>query len=158
EDMPTKYGLTAFGLVCLLSVARPLSAQVANLPVVDLLDTINGQTDVFYLGTDQHLHQLYFDGGWHHTDVTASTGADIADSMSPLDALLDPSYNPPDVFYIGRDGHVPISYFDGTTWHAADATAAAGAMPPLTFSPLASLQDTIHATPDVFYIGTDQHV
>src|SRR5690349_10821752 len=34
-------------------------------PLADLLDTINGTPDVFYLGWDSHVHILYFDDAWH---------------------------------------------------------------------------------------------
>jgi hypothetical protein len=138
------------------AAAGAANAAVGS-PLADLFDTIHATSDVFYLGVDHHVHILYFNGSWHTADVTAAAGAANAAVGSPLVDLLDTVNSTPDVFYLGADQHLHILYFNGS-WHTGDVTAAAGAPNAATGSPLADLLDPIHRTPDVFYLGADQHV
>jgi hypothetical protein len=45
------------------AAGAPNAALGASL--ADMLDTIYGTPDVFYEGTDQNVHVLYFNGSWH---------------------------------------------------------------------------------------------
>lgn len=50
-----------------------------------------GTHHVFYIDINQHLDQLYYNGTWHFQDLTASAGAPLCISMSPLTSFVDPS-------------------------------------------------------------------
>ena len=110
------------GLAVALLTARSGHAQTA-VGLTSMLDTIYKTTDVFWLGTDQHVHLDYFNGSWNTSDVTADAGAPPAAAGSALTSVLDTIYRTPDVFYVGTDQHVHILYFNGS-WHTTDLTAA----------------------------------
>lgn len=105
---------------------------------------------VFVPGTEDTFARVAIDNLSFDNSGTAAAGSPLAD-------LLDTIYRTPDVSYLGEDRHVHIQYFDGS-WHTTDVTAAAGAPNAAAGSPLADLLDTIYGTPDVFYLGADQHV
>ena len=112
---------------------------------------------VFFIGTDNHVHELFIDGGsWADNDLTALAGAVPPTPTSALTGypLSDDSQH---VFFIGTDNHVHELFIDGGSWADNDLTALAGAVPPtptsaLTGYPLSN--DSQH----VFFIGTDSHV
>jgi hypothetical protein len=60
---------------------------------------------VVYRGTDDHIHELVFNGGWCHNDLTGAAGA-------PANAAGDPAVHPWDVdstlhvLYRGTDDHI----------------------------------------------------
>ena len=112
---------------------------------------------VFFIGTDNHVHELFIDGGsWADNDLTALAGAVPPTPTSALTGypLSDDSQH---VFFIGTDNHVHELFIDGAGWVDNDLTTLAGAVPPtptsaLTGYPLSN--DSQH----VFFIGTDSHV
>src|SRR5271157_5112098 len=110
-----------------------------------------------YIGTDQHVHQFWFNGTWHVGDLTAATGAPNVAAGSALASQFNSLENTAEVYYIGTDQHVPQSWFNGT-WHAGDLTAATGASNVAAGSALASQFNSLENTAEVYYIGTDQHV
>ncbi|MBZ5504323.1 MAG: hypothetical protein LAO78_02450 [Acidobacteriia bacterium] len=116
-----------------------------------------GSMEVYYIGTDQHVHALWFDGAWHTADLTATTGALNAIAGSPLTVLHDPLANTMELEYIGTDQHVHLLFYDGL-WHTEDLTAMTGALNAAANSGLASEVNTIGNSVEVHYIGTDQHI
>jgi hypothetical protein len=136
------------------AVAPPAAAGNA---LTSLLDTVNRTPDVFYLGKDQQVHILYFNGTWQTSNVTADAAAPPAAAGGYLTSLLDTIYGTPDVFYLDKDQQVHILYFNGT-WQTSDVTADAAAPPAAAGSTTTSLLDTTNRTPDVFYVGKDQQV
>jgi hypothetical protein len=147
------YGLSTFAT---LLIPVPALAQYGG-SIAGLLDTIYRTPDVFYLGADQHVHILGFNGSWHTTDVTADAGAPYATPAAGLSTLLDTVHRTLDVFYMGEDGDVHILYFNNS-WQTTDVTADAGAPSTGFVYALSSLLDTTRGTPDVFYLGDDFHV
>ena len=116
---------------------------------------------VFFIGTDNHVHELFIDGGsWADNDLTALAGAGAV-PPTPTSALAgyrlsDDSQH---VFFIGTDNHVHELFIAGAGWHDNNLTtlAGAGAVPPTPTSALAGYplsDDSQH----VFFIGTDSHV
>jgi hypothetical protein len=115
---------------------------------------------VFFIGTDNHVHELFIapGGRWADNDLTVLAGPGAV-PPTPTSALT--SYPLSDdsqhVFFIGTDNHVHELFIDGGSWTDNDLTAQAGAVPPtpttaLTGYPLSN--DSQH----VFFIGTDSHV
>jgi hypothetical protein len=115
---------------------------------------------VFYLGTDNHVHELYWTGGtaWHKDDPTSLAGAPAATSGSALTSFVDGS-GVMHVFYLSSQ-NVRELYWSGS-WHTDNATSQAGA--PLdavgsaltSFANSSGLGDTgMH----VMYLGTNEHV
>lgn len=128
-------------------------------PVLSALtDTIYNTPRIFYLGGDRHVHQYYLDGVWKADDPTMDAGATLADPSSALATLLDPANNGPEVFYVGTDQHVHILRYDNGSWLTADVSGDGGGPPAAPGTALTALFDSINQTPDVFYLGTDQHV
>jgi hypothetical protein len=118
---------------------------------------------VFFIGTDNHVHELFIDGaGWVDNDLTASAnaGAGAVPPTPTSDLTGYPLGNSQHVFFIGTDSHVHELFIDGAGWAdndlTASANAGAGAVPPTPTSDLTGypLGNSQH----VFFIGTDDHV
>ena len=113
---------------------------------------------VFFIGTDNHVHELFIagDGRWDDNDLTTLAGAVAPAATSALTGhrLSDDSQH---VFFIGTDNHVHELFIAGAGWADNDLTTLAGAVPPTPASALTGHRlsdDSQH----VFFIGTDNHV
>src|ERR1700733_7011597 len=115
----------AIGLAVTLSTAIAGHAQ-APLRLTSLFDTFYNTPDLFWLGTDQHVHLSYYNGNWQTTDATLAAGALAAVPESALTSLYDPINRTPDVFYVDTNQHVRILGFTGL-WGTTDMTTDAGA-------------------------------
>ncbi|MCW2650296.1 MAG: hypothetical protein JWR32_1272 [Mycobacterium sp.] len=119
----------------------------------------NDSKHVFFIGTDNHVYELYFTAGtgWVYNDLTALARAVPPTPTSALDGfrLSDDSKH---VFFIATDNHVHELFIaSGGRWDDNDLTALAGAVAPAAASALAGFRlsdDSQH----VFFIGTDNHV
>jgi Abnormal spindle-like microcephaly-assoc'd, ASPM-SPD-2-Hydin/Protein of unknown function (DUF1573)/Fungal fucose-specific lectin len=119
----------------------------------------NDSQHVNYIGTDNHVHELYITAGaaWVDNDLTEEAGAVPPKATSALDGyrLSDDSQH---VFFIGTDNHVYELYITaGAGWIYNDLTALARAVPPNPTTALDGFRlsdDSKH----VFFIGTDNHV
>jgi hypothetical protein len=111
-------------------------------------------------GPDGHIHELYWDGQWHHNDLTNATGAPLA-FEAPW-AYVFAAQGTQHVIYLGlgangqgTDGHIHELYWDGQ-WHHNDLTAATGA--PTTAIPPVGYAFETQRTQHVFYLsGGDIH-
>jgi hypothetical protein len=113
---------------------------------------------VFFIGTDNHVHELFIAGaGWHDNDLTALAGAVAPAAASALTGYRLVGDDSLHVFFIGTDNHVHELFFAGGSWAANNLTALAGAVPPTPTSALTGypLSDN---SQHVFFIGTDSHV
>ena len=64
-----------------------------------------GTQHVDYLGSDNHIHELWWDNhGWHHNDLTTTTGAPPA-AGAPAGYVFD-SQGTQHVDYRGSDNHI----------------------------------------------------
>ena len=142
--------------VCL---ATCMISSAFGSSLVSEFNPISNAVEVNYIATDQHVHQLWFNGAWHVTDLTTDTGAPNVAAGSALVSEFNPIANPNTVElnYIGTDQHVHQFWFNGT-WHVGDLTAATGAPNVAAGSALASQFNSLENTAEVYYIGTDQHV
>ncbi|MFF3543983.1 hypothetical protein [Streptomyces platensis] len=108
-----------------------------------------------YLGSDNHVHELWWDDGWHHNDLTAAAGA-LANVSGRVYGYVHPGDGTQHVNYRDASRHVHELWWDGD-WHHNDLTAAAHA--PANASGTA--YGYVHpgeGTQHVNYFGTDDHV
>ncbi len=164
DVIPSLEGLTVSGGRLNVNKAINMCNQPPNASsnLADLLDPTDRTVDVFSVGADQHVHQFSYSpsSGWHTSDVTVLAGAPLAASQSRVSNVFDTIDGTPDVFYVGIDQHINLLWFTPSSgqWHTTDVTAKTGGELAEIGSPLTSLMDTISGTPDVFYVGVDQHV
>ncbi len=114
---------------------------------------------VNFIGTDDHVHELYIAPGrsWVDNDLTALAGAVAPAAGSALDGYWgsDASVH---VNFIGTDGHVHELYIaPGRSWVDNDLTALAGAVAPAAGSALDGYWGS-DGSQHVNFIGTDGHV
>jgi hypothetical protein len=104
-------------------------------PLVGYVTSNNNQQHVIFNGIvgnnivtqEVHVFELYYDGAWHHNDLTQLAGAPPVNrnqNRFGLDGYVTSSNNQQHVNYIGNDLHVHELYYDGA-WHHNDLTAAA---------------------------------
>jgi zinc metalloprotease ZmpB len=115
---------------------------------------------VFFIGTDNHVHELFIDGGsWADNDLTvsANAGAGAVPPTPTSDLTGYPLGNSQHVFFIGTDNHVHELFIDGAGWVDNDLTTLASAVPPAPTSDLTGYP-LGNGSQHVFFIGTDSHV
>jgi len=118
---------------------------------------------VFFIGDDNHIHELYYDTAWHHNDLTASSGG-AGQPVGHLAAHVWEKQGTAHVFYIGSGPeswvpHLRELYYDGK-WHDHSLSQAIPDAP-LPTEDIASLVSYVFKkqnTQHVFYIGADYHV
>jgi hypothetical protein len=96
--------------------------------------TFNNQRHIIFSGRENHVHELYHDGAWHHKDLTALAGAPSLNSESALVGYQTAFNNQQHVIFSvgvasklpGTAAHVHELYHDGA-WHHKDLTASVGA-------------------------------
>ena len=84
------------------------------------------QQHVNYLTMDGHVHELVYDNGWHHRDLTKDAGAPLAAPGSALHGYMSFNPNQQHVNYLGEDGRVYELVYDNG-WSPHDLTSDAGA-------------------------------
>ena len=89
----------------------------------------NEQQHVIYFGEDDdHVHEVFFDNGWHPNDLTLTVGVPRPPRFSAMDGYATGWNKQQHVNYIDADGHVQELFFDNG-WHPNDLTLTAGAAP-----------------------------
>jgi hypothetical protein len=76
---------------------------------------------LFYVGADNHVHQLYFGSSWTDQDLTAYSNGPQAMSGSAMSSFPDDAGE--HVFYTGEDQHVHQLYYSAE-WTDQDLTAS----------------------------------
>jgi|GEM_PF-752730 len=121
----------------------------------------DGSIHVFYIGSNQHIYQLYWysNGGWTNQDITAITGTGLAAVGSKLTAVA-PSSGPIPlaVFYEATNQHIYQWYWSPTPgWQNQDLSASTSNTAAAVGSAITSgiMND---GSWQVFYIGSNQHV
>jgi len=112
---------------------------------------------VFYVGSDKHVHNLHWDGAWHHTDLTTSAGApaNVA-TANVFGVSAHPFWDTQHVFYRSTDQHLwelRWGRFDG--WSAADLTSTAGVSASVSGRPVSYVLGNAQ---HVVFVGEDQHL
>jgi hypothetical protein len=141
-------------------------AVAANSSVSGMFDPNSGTDAVFYVGTDSHLHELYFStsGIWSNIDVTASTSGPALLASTPLVAHINSVAGSEEVFYFDPSSNVRESWAwssSSTTWHsdAASLNSYAGGAPAAELgSPLITDVNTAALLDDVYYVGSNQNI
>jgi hypothetical protein len=135
-----------------LAPGADLTGGLAAMAVGD-----NGDERVYYLSRNPagHVQQLAWIGQWVRTDITGSTAAKQGSSVAVTGAgrSLDPR-----VYYVGGDGHVLESAWDGSGWSFRDVTASVPTLTQPAEGGLAATSTGDNYDPRVYYIGADAHV
>jgi hypothetical protein len=108
-----------------------------------------------YRGTDNHVHELWFNGAWHHNDLTVAAGNAPPAASSPRGYTWSVD-NTEHAIYRGADNHIHELWFNGA-WHHNDLTAAAGNAPLAAADP-AGYTWSVDKTQHVLYRGVDNHI
>ncbi|GAB3581884.1 hypothetical protein GCM10027406_23900 [Leifsonia lichenia] len=120
-----------------------------------------GSQHVDYVGADQHVHELWWDAaGWHHNDLTASTGASPAALGShPFGYAFESQSRQPvatqHVIYQGSDRYIHELWWDASGWHVNELTSAA-AQSFATNSDVQAFVEPDNASQNVYY-QSDAH-
>lgn len=86
----------------------------------------NSQQHVDFIDSNYHLHELYYSGGWHHSDLTQLLGGVPPwYEGTPLAGYVTSFDNRQHINFIDNDYHVQELWYD-TAWHQTDLSAAAG--------------------------------
>ena len=117
----------------------------------------NQQQHVNYLDPGGHVHELYFDGAWHHNDLTALTGAPAAVAGSAIDGYDTTFNNQQHINFMDGNGHVHELYFD-SAWHHNDLTALAGAPAAARGSAIDGYQTGSNSQQHVNFMDANGHV
>ncbi len=113
-----------------------------------------------YTGTDQHVHQLYFqyannpNNAWIDQDLTSKSGGLPVAACSALSTFV--SGGEQHVVYFGVNGDVLQSWYSGGGWYYQDLTAGYGGTPPITSQGLTTFL-TPSGEQHVAYVGTDRY-
>ncbi|TDU80683.1 hypothetical protein [Streptomyces sp. KS 21] len=108
---------------------------------------------VVYLGTDGHVHELWFHhgSGWNHNDLTTAAPGNVAAlGLTGYTWDVDQTQH---VVYRGTDGHVHELWFHhGSGWNHNDLTTAAPGSPEPHGLPTGYTWD-VDQTQHVVYLG-----
>jgi hypothetical protein len=141
-----------------LNAAASGAPPVFSFPTAYVYGT-QGQQHVLYIGApfDGHVHELWWDGDWHHHDLMDGSGFPLALSEPRGHEYLAESTE--NVVYKGQDNHLHLLTNNGTgsnVWQHVDMTARFGG-PPADGAPGAYVfgaQNTQH----VNYRSADGHI
>lgn len=138
---------------------RTKAPPAARLSPLDGYQTFfNKQQHINFLGTDNHVHELFFDNIWKHSDLTTLASAPNAAPNSSIDGYSTEFNRQQHVNYISNDGHVHELFFDNI-WKHNDLTVAAGNAPlAASGSQLVGYETVFNQQQHVNYIGIDNHV
>jgi hypothetical protein len=117
----------------------------------------NGQQHVNFIGSDNHVYELLYDGAWHHNDLTQLTGAPAAAPPQPIDGYATEFNRQQHVNFIGNDNHVHELHYDGS-WRHNDLTQLTGAPAAPLGSYLAGYATEYNRQRHVNFVGADGHV
>jgi hypothetical protein len=99
--------------------ARANGPQILNGSALTSFTDSAGE-HVLYIGSDGHVHQLYFNGTWVDQDLTALANGPQVLNYYALTSFADSAGE--HVLYIGTDNHVHQLYYSGI-WVDQDLTA-----------------------------------
>lgn len=92
-------------------------------------DTVNKQQHVFFVGSDQHLYQIYGTasttgtGTWAYQDVTLADLAPVPALNSPLSTFKDDPDNQQHAFFLGTNQHLYHTFWSGH-WNYEDLSSS----------------------------------
>jgi len=135
------------------------SPAVAGSRLAAYVTGFNQQQHVVYLSLENHVHELMFDGAWHHQDITAAAGATafLPVAGSALDGYSTEFNQQQHVNYIGTDTHVHELFFD-SMWKHNDLTVQSGAPAIRAGTPLVGYATSFNGQEHVIYIDASNRV
>jgi len=143
--------------VTMANVTKPIAA--AGSPLAGFYDSTAGTDSMFYLGTDQHVHELLFSttGLWSGLDLTKLTGAQEPATNSRLAAHINTNNGgSEEVDFVDTSENVLELWAwssSQTTWHVNSfpgrEVAASG-------TPLST--DMSEGDDQIYYIGADDNI
>lgn len=148
----------SLGTVTQVMLAAPFYAEV--IPIADNRNQLPisvgdpvgyslGGQHVVYLGSDRHIHELWFEGDvWKHTNLTLEANAPLA-AGNPSGYSLGSLH----VVYRGMDNHIHELWFEGKQWKHTDLTEESKA-PLAAGDPVGYVLKSQH----VIYLGIDGHI
>lgn len=84
--------------------------------------------EISYVGTDQHLHVLYYqNSAWNTADLTSIANSPIIAPNSPVTAGYDIITSQPEIEYVGLDQHIYQLHYGSQGWQYSDLTSLTGA-------------------------------
>jgi subtilisin family serine protease len=112
---------------------------------------------IYYIGTDQHVYELFWNGGpaWTVGDVTAATGGALAASASALTSFLSGSTTHA-VYYVGTNQHAYELFWNGVAWSNGDVTAVTGNVTAAGNG--ITCFTTAGGPHGLYYVGSNQHL
>jgi hypothetical protein len=127
----------------------------ANGAVTTLIDTVTHAPEIWFVGTDMHIHQTAWNTttGWHNFDISAAAGSVNAPLGGGISVLVDSlTGNRLEAYYIGGDQHIHQLYFTGTSWGTADITTATEAEPTEVAGPITAKIDSFTGQLEIYYV------
>ena len=109
-----------------LTLGAGAPPAAANSSLVTEVNRVANTVEIYFLGTDKHVRELWFSPltwQWYSSDPTAAAGAPNAANGSALVSLSNPIANTVQVDYLDSAGHIHELWWNGT-WHTDDLTAA----------------------------------
>lgn len=122
---------------------------------------LDNSQHVFYVGTDNHVHDLWWDraSGWRPTDLMTAAARGAPDAAVGSALAGYPLGHSQHVFYVGTDNHVHELWWDRASgWHPTDLVAAVARGAPDAVAGSALIGYPLGNTPHVLYAGTDRFV
>lgn len=121
------FGDPAVGSVKVCYRVNSFTSPASGTSLASLVDS-NGQ-HIYFLGTDGHQYQLWFDGlNWHTQDQTSFSGASVAVASGSALTTFAMSDATEHAAYVGTNQHVYQIVYSPTagTWTNQDLTSLAG--------------------------------
>jgi hypothetical protein len=137
-----------------------------NSSLAGLWDTKAGTDAVFYVGTEGHLHELFFSAAavWSNVDITHNSGGPALVPSTALTAHVNIVAGSEEVYYFDTGGNVREMWTysaSPTSWNspASSINSYAGGAPAAAVgSPLLADINTLASLDDVYYIGANQDI
>jgi hypothetical protein len=117
----------------------------------------NEQEHINFIGSDNHVHELWYDNAWHHNDLTQLAGAPNAINGSALDGYSSEFNNQQHVNFIDINSHVHELWYDNA-WHHNDLSQLAGAPNAINGSALDGYSTEYNKQQHVNFIDANNHV
>jgi hypothetical protein len=147
------------GVSCQVNNNIVSGCVAAGSSLLAYTDPVSNNQVVYYVGADQHVHLLWWNGDpWHTIDLTATAGGANASALAPMAVTYNNGF-----FYLGTDGNIWQLWTTGSTstpsaWHAPNISAIAGSPAANPGTPMLGYVDPTTNGQAVYYIGSDQHV
>jgi hypothetical protein len=134
--------------------------------LASLYDSKAGTEAVFYVGSDGHLHELFFSTAaiWSNIDITHNTNGPALLPGTALTAHINTVAGSEEVYYFDTSENVRETWTwstSPTSWNspAASINSSAGGAPAAAVgSPLLTDINTLASLDDVYYIGTNENL